>query len=860
MSRELLIAETDLDGNIVFCNEAFLDATGYSAHELIGQSFSLLKHPDTHPSVYKQLWHNLVVDQRPFQYVFKNKRKDGTDVWLDRKIAPRFNEKGEVVSYISTGSVVAESDIHLYEASYSQGIDFVKNFPYTLSKQLSLSIIVVLILLSVNLLPLPVWLTITLTIMAFMVLFFSLYIARKLEVYPKQISERLAKLLVNQQWSFLRPATREYFGIADNLNSFFVLQDYNNSKLKHDELLVSAYQTLLRKHDTPYILIDDHSFIRDLNVKMRDVIYTQVDNKRLTELTCLRGVHLEAVSASLKSFSDKLRSKRSEDILQLRMGGKDWRVHGLMMPYGANAECIVLFWQDITDDLMLSLALNKALTEAKQGSMLSNVDEEAFGTKYKELINRFNALLSHYQGTIHALISHALLMSSGDLSQRMNDVGAYGELGLLQSSLNTAMDNLGSLMIEVKSNNTNITDEVNSISEGIQQFIDGFSTQVETTNQVFSTLKQASQVITSTTERMDQLNERIEHSLETSELVLEAMNKSQASMALVAESSEKIRAITQLIDGVAFQTNLLALNAAVEAARAGEHGRGFAVVAAEVRSLALKTTQMAKEIGGLITQTVDDIQQSNAIISNTATQMNELNAQSIAMGEMVQDVAQVARTSSASINETSMALGMVDYLARQSAERVQTLSLYSQEIKQRVTQMRGAIEQFKTSVVGVNMDVPSQYKDFTFSYGRRAVRHSATILMTDLLGVDNKELKAHKDDFALWLENLPDEFREVIRIALNEELKALEAIELRLRSIADEDEVLLRKQVIKTVYDLSMNLINKLNSLEQQYLADIVALKAPKVVSLNLAESVSDSLSSLTTSESGANHNDSWMF
>jgi aerotaxis receptor len=104
---EVIATETDLDGNITYCNDAFLRVSQYGRRtEVLGASHNIVKHPDTPPNVFRVLWYNLK-QGRPFSCTFKNKAKDGSSYWVKRYLAPHWNEKGEIVGYMSSGHLVS---------------------------------------------------------------------------------------------------------------------------------------------------------------------------------------------------------------------------------------------------------------------------------------------------------------------------------------------------------------------------------------------------------------------------------------------------------------------------------------------------------------------------------------------------------------------------------------------------------------------------------------------------------------------------------------------------------------------------------------------------------------------------------
>ena len=133
-----------------------------------------------------------------------------------------------------------------------------------------------------------------------------------------------------------------------------------------------------------------------------------------------------------------------------------------------------------------------------------------------------------------------------------------------------------------------------------------------------------------------------------------------ATMVDISEGSKRVTEITALIDGIAFQTNILALNAAVEAARAGEHGRGFNVVASEVRTLAQRTSQAAKEIGTLIHASVSQIEVGEELVRQAGTTMGDLLLAVEKVNQLVEDISLASKEQSAGVQQVGLAIEEID--------------------------------------------------------------------------------------------------------------------------------------------------------------------------------------------------------
>jgi methyl-accepting chemotaxis protein len=163
----------------------------------------------------------------------------------------------------------------------------------------------------------------------------------------------------------------------------------------------------------------------------------------------------------------------------------------------------------------------------------------------------------------------------------------------------------------------------------------------------------------------------------------------------INESSRKIADIIQVIDSIAFQTNILALNAAVEAARAGEQGRGFAVVAGEVRSLAQRSAEAAKEIKQLITASVERVEQGTAQADEAGATMNEVVSAIQRVTDLMSQISAASHEQSLGVSQVGEAVTQLDQVTQQNAALVEEMASAADSLKTQAQELVAEVDVFR---------------------------------------------------------------------------------------------------------------------------------------------------------------------
>ncbi|TAJ53648.1 MAG: PAS domain S-box protein, partial [Nevskiaceae bacterium] len=170
-----------------------------------------------------------------------------------------------------------------------------------------------------------------------------------------------------------------------------------------------------------------------------------------------------------------------------------------------------------------------------------------------------------------------------------------------------------------------------------------------------------------------------------------------STMSAINESSKKIVDIISVIDGIAFQTNILALNAAVEAARAGEQGRGFAVVAAEVRSLAQRSAGAAKEIKGLIGDSVEKVGNGSKLVEQAGKTMDEIVSSVKRVTDIMSEITAASQEQSQGIEQVNQTITQMDEVTQQNAALVEEATASARSLEEQAGGLSHSVSQFRLS-------------------------------------------------------------------------------------------------------------------------------------------------------------------
>jgi methyl-accepting chemotaxis protein len=286
----------------------------------------------------------------------------------------------------------------------------------------------------------------------------------------------------------------------------------------------------------------------------------------------------------------------------------------------------------------------------------------------------------------------AMVNQSAGISLRLNGFEATTVLGQslqrmfarMDTAVSTVHQAVGSISLasaEIATGNQNLSARTETAAAGIEQTAASMEELAATLEHSTSAANQAKVMA----------NDNAEVAGKCGQVVTQVV----ATMADIHSSSQKISDIIGVIDGIAFQTNILALNAAVEAARVGEQGRGFAVVASEVRNLAQRSAVAAKEIKGLISDSVDKVAAGTLLVQSAGSTMHEVVQNANKVSVFIEEITRSTSEQSISINEVTHAVSQFDRMTQQNAALVEQSLASSNSLRDQAAQLSDAVHIFQ---------------------------------------------------------------------------------------------------------------------------------------------------------------------
>ena len=287
-------------------------------------------------------------------------------------------------------------------------------------------------------------------------------------------------------------------------------------------------------------------------------------------------------------------------------------------------------------------------------------------------------------------------VAAGDLTTRI-DVTSTDEAGQLLAALKQMNDSLVKVVGNVRQASDSIATGSAQIATGNQDLSQRTEQQASALEKTAASMEELGSTVRQNADNAKQANQLALGASSVAVKGGEVVSQVVETMKGINDSSKKIADIIGVIDGIAFQTNILALNAAVEAARAGEQGRGFAVVASEVRSLAQRSAEAAKEIKGLISASVERVEQGTTLVDQAGVTMTEIVTAIKRVTDIVGEISSASVEQSAGVAQVGEAVTQMDQATQQNAALVEESAAAAESLKLQAEAMVQAVAVFTLS-------------------------------------------------------------------------------------------------------------------------------------------------------------------
>lgn len=655
--EHFLITRTDLKGRITYANPDFVEVSGFSREELIGSAHNIVRHPDMPESIYKDFWDTLERGES-WRGIIKNRRKDGDHYWVEANASPIL-EDGEVKGYASVRLKPRPEDVERADRAYAlmrEGRSTGYRIERGALRRAGLAGMIGRLNLS----------TIRAR-MTMMVLIGGLLLAGSsaIGLFSLQIAgERLQTMN------------------SDGLQDVARLQQISQQATEAHQLLAGESRVMLLEEK------DQHIASLEGIAESLETLWANYQGRR------------DGAADGPDGLGDQVAEYRTDGV----------------------GEAVALLQSDDRFDVFTNLprhiksmqAMGESLSAAV-GTAIEGERRDA-GMLVNDVRREQQRLVATQAGmlgvgllaltvigflTIRAVIrplgearTFTQQIASGNLGAD-SPASRKDELGELIAKLNMMRLSLGSIVGDVNRGVGIVTPAAHDIATGNEDISSRTEQQAASLQQTASSMEEITTTVKHNSDNARQANTLAAENAGRSQETKTLMHEVVETMDGITEGSRKMTGILDVIDSIAFQTNILALNASVEAARAGEQGRGFAVVAGEVRKLATRSGEAAKEIRSLIDDSARQIDGGADRVRRAEEALNATMEAATRVNDIMEEIQSASEEQSNGVSQINQSVAEIDQVTQQNAARIQSSAQAANELERQASLLNEAISAFR---------------------------------------------------------------------------------------------------------------------------------------------------------------------
>ncbi|HZX32528.1 MAG TPA: methyl-accepting chemotaxis protein [Rhodocyclaceae bacterium] len=366
----------------------------------------------------------------------------------------------------------------------------------------------------------------------------------------------------------------------------------------------------------------------------------------------------------------------------------------------------VVEWRDRTTEVRMERDVAAIIQAAVGGDFSKRLDAGHMSGFFRQLGDGINSLLDANSRALEDIGAMLNRLARGDLTRNI-DTEYQGLLGQVKDDANRTVAQLKEIIEAIKQATDAINTAAKEIASGNHDLSSRTEEQASSLEETASSMEELTSTVKQNADNARQANELAGTAEQVAVKGGEVVGQVVQTMGAIHQSSSKIADIIGVIDGIAFQTNILALNAAVEAARAGEQGRGFAVVATEVRNLAQRSAAAAKEIKGLISDSVAKVETGSKLVDQAGRTMEDVVSSIKRVATIMADISEASREQSSGIEQVSLAVAQMDEVTQQNAALVEEAAAAAESLEQQASSLAKSVSVFSLEA-GTAKRVPRQ--------------------------------------------------------------------------------------------------------------------------------------------------------